>query len=122
MSDTDIMEGFEEKRSQPRMERIFKVVFQDPEDLKEKYTKDISNGGIFVVSNFQPPVDTIVEVQLKLPDRDNPIQVTGRVAHIVTGVQAAERSTDAGFGVQFIRFFDDDEQLLQVYMEQILNQ
>ncbi len=121
MSDTDIIEGFEEKRRQPRMERIFKVVFQNPEDLKEKYTKDISQGGIFVVSDFQPPVDTIVEVQLKLPDRANPIQVTGRVAHVVAEAEANEEN-EAGFGVQFIRFFDDDEELLQAYMEQIMNQ
>lgn len=120
MSDNDIFEDFEEKRQQPRLERIFKVVFKTKNELKETYTKDISQGGIFIVSPFQPPVNTIVEVQLHIPEQDQPIQVTGRVAHLVTEEQAEQKETKAGFGVQFIRFFDDDEQLLNIYMEHIV--
>ena len=86
------------------------------------FTKIISSSSLWPTDGAAPPpVETIVEVQLALPDRENPIQVTGRVAHIVSEAEARATDAQAGFGVQFIRFFDDDEQLLQAYMDQIIN-
>lgn len=104
-----MMEAQPESRREPRFEKIFRVAFESPSDLLSEYTQNISQGGMFVLTETPPAINTVVEVNILIPDIMRVIRVEGRVVHILKRDDAERLGLKAGIGVQFARFSGPDE-------------
>jgi len=65
------------------------------------YAADISQGGMFIVTDESPPVLSEIEIELQLPEGHR-IPLQARVVHVIEPSQAAHARRDAGVGVEFI--------------------
>jgi Tfp pilus assembly protein PilZ len=107
---------FKERRKTPRFGKIVKVIFENRQQLIERYTHDISQGGIFVVSNDAPAYEATVELELVVAMTMAVIRVTGRVVYAITPEMAEAQGLNPGFAVQFIHFMDDGDKKLEEYI------
>ena len=62
-----------------------------------EFTTNINEGGMFVETEAPPPLDAIVQLQIRLPEMDHPIKLGGRVAWVSDGKGEAP----PGMGVEF---------------------
>jgi len=112
----DIIDQFTERRRAPRFKKYFKVNVEDSDKLMELYTRDISRGGVYVVTKDAPALRSIINVKLYLYDIMEAVRVEGEVVHILDPEKAKELGQEPGFGVQFTRFFEDDRETLEKYI------
>lgn len=81
------------QRQSKRFEVQLDVEFQTEMEFVLEHATNISNGGMFVRTGQRPPVDTLVELRLKLPNGEQ-LTTAARVAHVHEG-------PDGGVGVEF---------------------
>jgi serine/threonine protein kinase/actin-like ATPase involved in cell morphogenesis len=62
-------------------------------------TSNISTGGVFVVTRTPPPMDTLVELHLSLPDGEV-LDLVGKVRHVIPADQAPP-GKKPGIGIKF---------------------
>ena len=62
-----------------------------------EFTTNINEGGMFVETETPPPLDTTVQLQVRLPDLERPIKIGGRVAWISDG----KSGSPPGMGIEF---------------------
>jgi len=86
---------------------VFGVRYQNEKTFIDAYTKDISMGGLFIKTNVFPPLNSEVIIKLYPPHSYNPIELTGRVVHIIDEEKARKMGKEPGFGVEFL---DMDEE------------
>lgn len=65
------------------------------------YATDVSQGGMFIVTDEAPAVLSEVDVLLKLPE-GHQIPLHARVVHVIDPLQAAHARREAGVGIEFI--------------------
>jgi uncharacterized protein (TIGR02266 family) len=65
------------------------------------YASDISQGGMFIVTDDPPAVLSEVDVQLKLPE-GHEIMLQARVVHVIEPAQATQAQRDSGVGIEFV--------------------
>jgi len=65
------------------------------------YATDVSQGGMFVVTEEPPAVLSEIDVQLKLPE-GHEIPLRARVVHVIDPAQAAQAQRDPGVGIEFV--------------------
>jgi Tfp pilus assembly protein PilZ len=111
-----MVDTFKDRRQTPRYGKIVKVIFEDPKELFERYTQDISQGGIFVVSRETPDYNATVELTLVIAMNMEVVRVTGRVVYAISPQMAEEQGSNPGFAVQFIHFIDDGDRKLAEYI------
>lgn len=112
-------DSFDNKRKNQRFQKSFKVIFDNPEELLSKYTQDISQGGVFIVSDESPAFDTELELKMVVAETMTVVHVWGRVVHVVTKEMAEEHGLNAGFGIQFSQFEGEDEEKLKKYVDSL---
>ncbi|MDP8256127.1 MAG: PilZ domain-containing protein [Candidatus Alcyoniella australis] len=115
----EIVGEFVERRRDERIEKVLKVTLVRPEEKIQGYTRNISRGGMFIVTRDVPRIGSEHELQLLLWDTRQILRVKARVIGIITELMAAESGMDPGFGVEFARFYDDGKKLLEQYLEQL---
>lgn len=71
---------------------------------------DLSRGGLLLYCAQMPPLGTEVGVTIELPDLPQPVEAQARVVRVHFPDIAG--GADAGIGVRFERFAEDDETLL----------
>ena len=62
-----------------------------------EFTTNINEGGMFIETETTPPLDTTVQLQVRLPDLERPIKLGGRVAWVSDG----KAGTPPGMGIEF---------------------
>lgn len=96
----------QERRRHTRFRFITEVHFGSPSNFYTGFTRNISEGGIFVATYSPFPVGTVMELEIKMPDNSPPIAMRGEVRW------RAEPSEDSdgepGLGVKFIDLDDAD--------------
>jgi Tfp pilus assembly protein PilZ len=80
-------------RQNARLAASMKVMYKTPLDYVIDTTKDLSNGGMFVYSVRQPPLNSIILFELCVPGEVKPIELLGRVTW---------RCPGQGVGVRFM--------------------
>ncbi|MCU0661840.1 MAG: PilZ domain-containing protein [Myxococcota bacterium] len=85
-------------RASVRFEVEFEVTFSTGKQLATEFTKNISRGGLFIVTKDPPPMDAMVDITLRLPHIKRDLNVRGRVVHRVL---EAKPNSPTGFGLQF---------------------
>ena len=87
-------------RSAPRYPASLRVTLSGVEGLLAEQVTNISAGGMFVRTERDLPIGTLLSMALELPDGDRPAPVQGKVVH------ARPSHSETGIGVQFVS--DDD--------------
>ena len=87
-----------EVRRDPRYDTRFRVQFDSVKAFVEEYAANISAGGVFLVTDHQLARQSIISLQIELPDGGAPLQTRAIVVHVTPPESTGRR----GFGVQFI--------------------
>jgi uncharacterized protein (TIGR02266 family) len=96
----------------------FSVRFRTATDFVHEHAVNLSRGGIFIRSDDPPPVNTVVEVELQLPDAGPPVTSAGIVVH----GQPPGSKREAGVGVQFVDGSDTFRERIDRYMDTLLTE
>ncbi len=109
---------FEEKRSDERVITEIKLKFKSANGFVQKYTEDISKGGVFIKTDKPLPFDTKVKVLLELPDSGQ-IELDGRVVYILRKDEAKAMMRSPGMGIQFVNVSPEINKRLEDLIEEI---
>ncbi len=102
------MKNFEEKRKYPRVDAKIKVAFRTGEELVEEYTRNISQGGIFLKTDRLLDPNAVLEIDMQLPGEKDEIKVVGKVRRLMV-VSDPDHEGEHLYGVG-IEFIDPDEE------------
>lgn len=105
----------ENRRRWPRMEIALMVVFRfgRHEDLARHSTiKDISLGGVFIVTEQVRPKGTRVRLQLEFRD-GSVISAEGRIVRVVPTEIAVMKGVQPGIGVEFTQIDEESRRVLE---------
>ncbi|MFQ5698345.1 MAG: TIGR02266 family protein [Myxococcota bacterium] len=86
-----------DRRRSERVALKIPVDYSSVDSFFSEFSANINEGGIFVRSERSVPLGSVVQLQFKLPGRERPLQMKGRVAW--TESDAAE---DNGIGIEFL--------------------
>jgi uncharacterized protein (TIGR02266 family) len=92
-----------DRRRQPRTSVKIPVDYSSVDAFFTQFTRDINEGGVFIESDAPGELDAEVQLQFKLPDGEDPLQVSGRIAWISDG----KGESPAGMGIEFQRLPDE---------------
>ena len=94
------------------------VRFRTANEFVQEHALNLSRGGVFIRSEDPPPLDTVVEVELQLPDSGVPVTSSGIVVHR----QEPDGSKEPGVGVQFVDASDSFRERIDRYMDSLLKE
>ena len=114
LSDRDQDDG--NQRGFPRHAVTLAVRFRSARDFVLEHASNISRGGIFIQTDDPPPLETVVQVEVNLPDNPAPVTTNGIVVHR----QLAVGGKMPGVGVQFVDSGDDFRERIDRYMDSLL--
>jgi uncharacterized protein (TIGR02266 family) len=103
------------RRRWPRIDLALRVVFRfnRPEDLSCHSTiRDISLGGVFIVTDQVRPKGTVIRLQLEFHN-GAVFKAEGQVVRVVPPEMAAMKGQQAGIGVQFTEIDERSRQVLE---------
>ncbi len=86
-----------ERRSSRRAPVVVRVEYSTVDDFFCEFSQNINEGGVFIETDRPAPLDSMVQLQFRLPGSDEPVKAAGRVAHVV-GPDAGE---PPGMGIEF---------------------
>jgi type IV pilus assembly protein PilZ len=104
------------QRGFPRHAVTLAVRYRSARDFVLEHASNISRGGIFIQTDDPPPLDTVVQVELNLPNDPSPVTSNGIVVHR----QVAVGGKTPGVGVQFVDSGDDFRERIDRYMDSLL--
>lgn len=102
-----------DKRNHKRYTAIFSVRFQNENAFIDAYTRDISAGGLFIKTNVFPPINSTVLIKLHPPHAGNPIELLGRVVHVIDAEKAKKLGREPGFGIEFVDMDDEKKAAIE---------
>jgi len=110
-----------ERRVDRRLENAapMAVRFATVEDFVLEYAANISSGGIFIKTIAPPSLESVVRLQIELPDGGPPLEVEGVVLHRLDAVQAGP-NRDPGAGVQFVRTDPDFRERIERFLDSVV--
>ena len=106
----------EEKRSSPRVQYSLHLhlVYDDLDQLVEHYSRDISEGGIFIDTSQPLPVGSKIQLRMSIVHEDiTYINALGEVMHVIYG---KDTKFGAGMGVKFVEIDLDGQQFLKEFV------
>ena len=92
----EFIEGIE-RRESPRAELVVRVNYQTVDALFSEFARNINEGGLFVETDSPQEVGALVDLEFKLPGRETPLEVMGRVVR----TEVTDGDGPAGMGIEF---------------------
>ena len=83
------------------------------EEFIERYSRDVSRGGVFIKAKQPMDVGTLLKFELVLADTSRLIHGVGRVIWSRSQVEAASAGVPAGMGIKFIKMDADSRAFVQ---------
>jgi Tfp pilus assembly protein PilZ len=93
-----------EKRRQARFRRQFSVTFKSKQAVFEGVVRDISSGGLFIITNDLLPPKSTIDLEFMLFS-DEPISCRGEIVWVNNGQL---ETFPPGFGVEFLEIDGHD--------------
>lgn len=87
-----------EKRRHRRYPRQLRVSCKNPQLIFESLTRDICEGGVFIITSHLLPLDSPIDLEISFGVDDPVIHCRGRIAWINIG---QVETFPPGFGVEF---------------------
>ncbi len=88
----------------------------DLRQLLSGYSVNLCPGGLFLQTDNVVAKDTVVVVELVLPDNDRKISSTARVAWVNDGSHSRKVSLPVGMGLQFLNMRQEDTELIRNFV------
>jgi uncharacterized protein (TIGR02266 family) len=107
-------------RRHPRLDVHIEVRFYHRERFLKEYTENLSQGGLFIVTERQFELDTQLNIDLVIPDLAGPLQVSGRVVYLVDAERAQDLQVQPGIGVKLVEPDPETAAQLQSYVEKLM--
>ncbi len=87
-----------ERRRQERTALKVPVDYSGVDAFFSEFASNINEGGLFIETENPGELDEVVQLQIRLPTLDDPIQVEGRIAWVSDG----KGDQPAGMGIEFL--------------------
>jgi uncharacterized protein (TIGR02266 family) len=87
-----------ERRRSERLSLKIPVDYSAVDAFFTEFSTNINEGGIFIESESPSAIGSLVQLQFRLPGRDEPLTVSGRVTWLSDGKGEAPE----GIGVEFL--------------------
>jgi|YelNatPaOPRAMG01_1025707.scaffolds.fasta_scaffold07108_5 uncharacterized protein (TIGR02266 family) len=107
-----------ERRRFERKKIKVMIDYLDGNDIDVGYTKDISQGGMFIETNNIPAKGNIVFVDFYLPGVRRKLKLKGRVVWVNTK-EDDNGSTKPGIGIEFIEPAEETKHYLNIGIKNI---
>lgn len=106
----------EERRRYLRLNISIQMEYILPNSNKRHVvtTKDISAVGLKFTSTEQLEQGTSLEITLRLPNTQNPVHITGRVAWITK--ESLEDNAPSAIGIEFVKIEEDNKNTFLKYL------
>ncbi len=104
-----------ERRRSERTDLVVRVDYQTVDDLFSEFARNINEGGIFVETDAPPEVGSSVDLQFKLPGKEDPFRLKGTVVRVSDG----EEGETPGMGIEFEDLGPDDRQCINDLVRQL---
>lgn len=101
-------------RSDPRVSKTLSVSYKDKASFLKAYTKNFSNGGLFIMTDNPLPEGTSLNLKLELPDLTEPLDIG---CTVVWNNANEKEDKPVGMGLKFINMNESDRKLLESYLE-----
>lgn len=111
-----VEDSFSEKRREERFEKIYRVRFNNPRELMEAYSENISLGGLFVHTPDCLEKNSIVDLEIILADVEDAVQVECKVVFVSDEALATRIGRGPGMGLQIVRYHGDGKAKFQKYL------
>ena len=92
MSKTD-----DDRRSSERTALKIPIDYSAVDSFFTEFTHNINEGGIFIETDSPAELETVVQLQFRVPGESEPLQVAGRVAWMSDG----SGKSPTGMGIEF---------------------
>ena len=99
-----------------RVSAKLRITFKNANDFFRAYIGDLSSGGLFVKTTKNLPVDTLLDVEFRLPNCEHVMRSKGKVVWTRSKDKSSERMPP-GMGIQFIDMDPEAKRLLKDYIE-----
>lgn len=110
---------FKERRKYARLKASVEVkytIIGKPGEL-QVFSKDISAGGLCVVAEKEFPIDTPLQLEIKMPDLQDPVQALGRVVWQKKIESAGDHKPYYNVGLEFTGISDFDRFNINRYIK-----
>lgn len=107
----EVLKGMLDEKDRRRFPRVpvsLKVVVRDQEREQTFYTRDVSGGGLFVLSEHPPEVGKMLDCSVWIPTLMEPARVTCQVVRIENPPNGQR-----GFGVEFRQIEPEAQETLE---------
>jgi Tfp pilus assembly protein PilZ len=104
------------RRSSARFPGALVVKLGGRGQLPGVFATSVSATGLFVLMPNPPEVGSILNLELELPDKRPPVQVTARVVRVIDAAEAAAQRTAPGAGLAFIGGDDEFRRRFTAYL------
>lgn len=85
------------------------------EELRSLWMSDISRGGMFVRTEYAPPMRARVQVTLRTPE--GTLTLEAEVVHVLPPSEARAYGRDPGVGLQFVNLSDEKREAIERYVD-----
>ena len=107
-----------ERRRYPRLKAALIEYSLLDNNLQElSFTKDVSIGGVCIILADEIPLNTILSLNIYLPNHNNPIHLKGKVVWRERSSYHTPSRTYYNVGIEFIDIDDETKQLINNYIQ-----
>src|ERR1043166_1402588 len=90
-----------ERRGKPRIETKVRVKIDDMGSDQSSYSGNLSKSGVFLETNeWDIPIGQKIQLQMRLPNADESVKVSGKVSRIV---KPNQMGVTPGVGIHFLK-------------------
>ena len=90
-----------ERRQAPRVEIQLLIAYKNLDQFFLDYTRNISEGGLFIESRFPLEPGTQISLRFELPGLGDGLEVQGEVVRSISPLAASEHGSRPGMGIRF---------------------
>jgi len=119
MSDSSHNDQRRDRRIEVQLQ--VKLRFPDVERFRVFSTKDLSTGGIFVVSDTPKPVGSLVQVVMYPPGIELGLPLYGEVVWAISPAEAASAGRGPGMGIRFLELDEEAHGSLIDLVDTVMN-
>ena len=101
-----------ERRRGPRRPLKMRIDYKAGDgDFLYEYTRNISEGGLFVATDAPPKVGTVIQMRFQIPGENSSLKVEGKVKWVNASKDGREHP-NPGMGVEFINLSDEERDII----------
>lgn len=111
-----------ERRVQPRVPVRLRVTYQRVNEFIQDYTRNISQGGMFIEASAMLDVGTLFSLELAVPSLKTPLTIHAQVQWVVNEEDAEwdPEELKPGMGVQFIYRSERERHTVETTVEALI--